>query len=162
VHGIAVMDRDLVDGIAEADAATQRRIAIWAARRAFTVAGVADLDWLAPAWAALDRGEPLPAEFTDMMALLARIGGKRAVRYSISALRPAGRRRGTGLLGTGLGAQVDPVAMALPALTAAAAPDPLQAALEAVWAAATAHGSRHAALLAEVRRVFPLVDRREA
>ncbi|MEV4518334.1 hypothetical protein AB0K00_56430 [Dactylosporangium sp. NPDC049525] len=160
VHGIALMDRDLVDGVAEVDAATQRRIAVWAARQAFTVAGIADLAWLAPAWAALDRGEPLPAEFTDLTALLTRIGGERAVSFSITALRPAGRR-GTGPLGTGLGARVDPVAMALPALTAAAAPDPLQAALEAVWAAATAHTTRRAAFLAELRRVFPLVDRQE-
>jgi hypothetical protein len=49
--------------------------------------------------------------------------------------------------------------MALPALAAAAGPDPLQAALEALWAAVTAYAARRAVLLAEVRRAFPIVDR---
>ncbi|MEK8107190.1 hypothetical protein NKG94_22270 [Micromonospora sp. M12] len=39
----------------EADPVVQRQIAIWAARQAFTVAGIADLDWMTPAWTALDR-----------------------------------------------------------------------------------------------------------
>lgn len=162
VHGIALLDRDLVDGIAEADAATQRRIAVWAARRAFTVAGIADLDWMAPAWAALERGGPLPAEFTDMTAMLTRLLGKRTMRFSISSLRPAQRDRSRPLgssLGASIDAPVEPMAMALPALTAAVLPDPLQAALEAVWAAATTDYARRAELLAEIRRVFPAVQR---
>ncbi|WP_405432163.1 hypothetical protein [Micromonospora sp. NBC_00617] len=60
IQGLVLLDRDLVDGVAAADAATQRQIAIWAARRAFTVAGLADLDWMAPAWAALDRAGRCP------------------------------------------------------------------------------------------------------
>jgi hypothetical protein len=155
VHGIALVDRDLVDGIADAGAATQRRVAIWAARRAFTVARIADLGWLAPAWAALDRGDPLPAEFTDMAALLTRIMGKRTFTYSISSLRPAGRRRGEDLVHSALKGPVEPRAMALPALLAAAAPDPLQAALEAVWAAVTTYADRHPVFLAELRQAFP-------
>ena len=50
--------------------------------------------------------------------------------------------------------------MALPALLAAAAPDPLQAALEAVWAAVTTYADRHPVFLAEIRRAFPALDRR--
>lgn len=156
VQGIARLDRDLVDGIAEAGDATQRRIAIWAARQAFTLAGLADLDWLAPAWAALDRGEPLPAEFTDTMGLLERIlGGRVVTRASISA-NWVSRGPADPLRAARLDDPVEPVAMALPALPAAALPDPLQAALEALWAGATTYAAQRAVFLAEVRRVFDL------
>jgi hypothetical protein len=156
VFGIAELDRDLVDGIAAADDATQRRIAVWTARRAFGFAGIADLDWLAPAWAALDRGEPLPAEFTDMTEMMTRILGRRPVYYSTVSLQPLNRGPA---LGSMLDGPVDPVAMALPALGAAAEPDPLQAALEAVWAAVTAYAARRANFLVEVRQAFPIIDR---
>jgi hypothetical protein len=57
-----------------------------------------------------------------------------------------------------LAGDVAPVPMALPALMAAALPDPLQAALEALWAAATAYGANAPVFLAEFRRVFPGID----
>jgi hypothetical protein len=158
VFGIAQLDRDLVDGIAATDDATQRRIAVWTARRAFGFAGIADLDWMAPAWAALDRGEPLPAEFTDMMGMMTRILGRKPVYHSSVSLQPLGRGPADPLRGV-LDRPVDPVAMALPALAAAAEPDPLQAALEAVWAAVTAYASGRADFLAEVRQAFPVIDR---
>jgi len=156
IYGSALLDRDLVDGVAGADAVIQRRIAIWAARQAFTVAGIADLDWMAPAWAALDRGAPLPAEFADMTVLLTRILGEPPVTFSLVSLRPAGRGPADPLR-TVLDAPVDPVAMALPALMTAAESDPLHAALEALWAAVT-YAARRAELLAEVRRAFPVID----
>ncbi|GGZ60745.1 hypothetical protein GCM10010387_63030 [Streptomyces inusitatus] len=43
----------------------------------------------------------------------------------------------------------------LPALTGAAVPDPLQAALDALHAAAIAHGTDWHDLLADVRSTFP-------
>ncbi|HEX8346343.1 MAG TPA: hypothetical protein VF657_16615 [Actinoplanes sp.] len=159
VHGIVLLDRDLVDGVTEAGDATQRRIAVWAARQAFTVAGIADLEWMAPAWAALERGGPLPAEFTDMTALLVRILREQPVTYSVASLRPRGGDPAEEF-GAVLDGPVDPVAMALPALAAAVGSDPLQAALEALWAAVTAYADRRAVLLAEVRRAFPMVDRK--
>jgi hypothetical protein len=158
VQGIALLDRDLVDGVAEADDVVQRRIAVWAARQAFTFAGIADLGWMAPAWAALEHGDALPAKFTDPMAVLARISGAQepggyrivgVVRQSHGAA-PS--------LGAILDGPVNPAAMALPALAAAAGPDPLQAALEALWAAVTTYAARRAEFLAEVRRAFPIVD----
>lgn len=158
VHGIALVDRDLVDGVAEADDATQRRIAIWAARQAFAFAGIADLDWMAPAWAALARGGPLPAEFTDPSALLTRVLGEQPVLFSSATLRPRGQGPADPLRAM-LDGPVSPVAMALPALAAAAQPDPLRAALEALWAAVTAYAAQRAVFLAEVRRAFPIVDR---
>ncbi|SCG56191.1 hypothetical protein [Micromonospora zamorensis] len=158
VYGIALLDRALVDGVAEADAVVQRQIAIWAARQAFTVAGIADLDWMTPAWTALDRGVPLPAEFADMSALRTRIVGEPAVTFSVVSLRPAGRGL-TDPLRAFIDAPVDPVAMALPALLAAGESDPLQAALEALWAAVNTYAARRSEFLAEARRAFPIVDR---
>ncbi|MFG2050590.1 hypothetical protein ACGFIW_24525 [Micromonospora sp. NPDC048935] len=157
IQGIVQLDRDLVDGVAGADAATQRQIAIWAARQAFTVAGVADLDWLRPAWTALDRGEPLPAEFADPTALWTRARGEPAVTFSTVTLHPAGWAPADPLHAI-LDAPVNPVAMALPALVAAGESDPLQAALEALWAAVTTYAARRAEFLTEVRRAFPFLD----
>jgi hypothetical protein len=153
VHSIAHLDRDLVDAVAEADAATQRRIAVWAARHAYTFAGIADLDWLAPAWAALDRGEPAPESIADMKAQWNRIRGEAPVRIEMFMVGES--NRSTSGLASFLDHPVDPVAMALPALAAAGLPDPLQAALESLWAAATTYGRDHPAFLAEVRRAFP-------
>jgi hypothetical protein len=157
VSGIAQLDRDLVDRVAEAGPDTQRRIAHWAARHAYTFAGIADLDWIAPAWAALDRGEPLPESFTDLVAMWRRIVGPDVVVYAHATLRSLDGRHdpAASLLPPG---DVDPVSMALPALKAAALPDPLQAALEALWAAATAYGADAPVFLAEVRRAFPGID----
>ncbi|MET8526604.1 hypothetical protein [Micromonospora sp. NPDC005172] len=158
IHGLVLLDRDLVDGVAGADAVTQRQIAIWAARQAGTLAGIADLDWMAPVWAALDRGEPLPDDVTDTNALWERILGRPAVTFAVHSLRRAGEAP-SDLLRAGLDAPVDPVPMALPALVAAGEPDPLQAALEALWAAVGTYAFRRDEFLAEVRRVFPIVDR---
>lgn len=158
VQGIALLDRDLVDGVAEADDVIQRRIAVWAARQAFALAGIADLGWMAPAWAALEHGDPLPAEFTDPMALLARISGAQEPgEYRIFGVVRQSHGAAPSL-GAILDGPVDPAAMALPALAAAAGPDPLQAALEALWAAITTYAARRAEFLAEVRRTFPVVD----
>ncbi|HEX6682998.1 MAG TPA: hypothetical protein VF062_09400 [Candidatus Limnocylindrales bacterium] len=163
VFGIANLDRDLVDGVAEADPRTQRRIARWAARHAFTHAGIADRDWLAPVWEALDRDEPLPAPFDDPDELWRRFrpSGEEVYYESFAVFSQGGATDpfahifGGDVLGSGV--EVDPVSMAVPALTAATAPDPLQAALEALWAAATAYGRDVPAFLATVRREFPEV-----
>lgn len=155
VFGIARLDRDLVDRVAETDPETQRRIARWAARHAYAYAGIADLEWMAPAWAALERGAPLPEEFTDTMAMWRRIEGRDIVvtsRATIVATR-ADAPDPADLIAH----DVAPVPMALPALMAAAQPDPLQAALEALWAAASAYGRDAPSFLAEVRRAFPFL-----
>ncbi|MEU7587327.1 hypothetical protein AB0A95_13605 [Micromonospora sp. NPDC049230] len=156
IQGIVLLDRDLVDAVAAADATGQRQIAIWAARHALTVAGVADLDWMRPAWTALDRGEPLPAEFADPTALWTRVLGEPAVTFSIVSLRRGGRSPAEALH-TSLDAPVNPVAMALPALLAAGESDPLQAALEALWAGVATYAAQRAEFLTEVRRAFPFL-----
>ncbi|MEV1111658.1 hypothetical protein AB0I95_23910 [Micromonospora sp. NPDC049751] len=160
-HGMLLLDRDLVDGVADADAVTQREIAVWAARQACALAGIADLDWMRPAWAALERGGPLPADFTDTTALRTRIQGRATVTIAVASLR-RGDAAPTDLLRAALDGPVDPVAMALPALVAAGESDPLQAALEALWAAVGTYASRRDEFLAAVRRAFPIVDQTQA
>ncbi|WP_433537868.1 hypothetical protein ACQPZK_09180 [Micromonospora sp. CA-249363] len=157
IHGMLLLDRDLVDGVAAADVATQRKIAVWAARQACALAGIADVDWMTPAWTALERGGPLPDEFTDLTALRTRIQGGPTVTVVVASLRRRGAAP-TDLLRAALDGPVDPVAMALPALVAAGESDPLQAALEALWAAVSTYASRRDEFLAAVRRAFPIVD----
>jgi hypothetical protein len=144
VLGIVRLDRDLVDAVAEADAGTQRRVAHWAARHAYEYAGIADEDWVVPVWGALERGEPLPPPFDDAEALWRRVF--------------PGELRFTGFVSFGPPAkpvEIHPVAAAVPALLAAVEADPLQAALEALWAAAVAYGGDVPAFLVKVREAFP-------
>ncbi|WP_217168529.1 hypothetical protein [Streptomyces sp. AC512_CC834] len=143
-RGLVPLDRDLLDAVDAACPATQRSLARWAARRAFTETGLDGVDWIAPALAALDRGEPLPAPFDDP---------RRAWDRFFTDDRTA--------LTAPDGCHGDPLrrALALPALCAAADVDPLRAALGALFAAAVAHGTDYPALFAEARRYFPDLGR---
>jgi hypothetical protein len=152
VSGIALLDRDLVDLVAEADPATQRRVAHWAARHAYTYAGIADVDWIVPAWDALERGDPLPEACVDTAEMWRRLGGGGGVIHAEA--RILGRSAAPDPIEFLLAGPVAAVPMALPALPAAALPDPLQAALEALWAAATAYGPEVSAFLALARDVL--------
>ena len=90
-----------------------------------------------------------------------RVLGRPTVTIAVASLR----RRGDAppdLLRAMLDGPVDPVAMALPALVAAGESDPLQAALEALWAAVSTYASRRGEFLAAVRRAFPIVDQTDA
>ncbi|WP_331769120.1 hypothetical protein OG948_35480 (plasmid) [Embleya sp. NBC_00888] len=49
VHGMRMLDVHLVHAIARVDDGTRREIARWAAHRAYALAGLADVDWIAPA-----------------------------------------------------------------------------------------------------------------
>lgn len=62
---VARLDRSLVDALAQTDPVAQRAIARWATRRAFVEARLAEVEWITPALAAMDRGEPLPPPFDD-------------------------------------------------------------------------------------------------
>ena len=52
------------------DPTTQRAVAIWVARRACGVAGLTDLDWVKPAFAAVESGESLPFDLREAFRLL--------------------------------------------------------------------------------------------
>ncbi|MEV5549841.1 hypothetical protein AB0L35_27535 [Streptomyces sp. NPDC052309] len=146
-RGLVPLDRDLLDAVDAADPAVQRTIARWAARRAFDAAGLTDVDWIAPALAALERGDGLPAPFDDPQRVWDRFfADDRITHTSVDSLDG----RHDNLLQQ---------AMAMPALLAAAEPDPLRAALDALFAAAVTHGTDYPDLFARARREFPALRR---
>jgi hypothetical protein len=143
---VAQLDRALVDALAEVDSPTQREIARWVTRRAYVEAQLADIEWIAPALAAMDRGEPLPAPFDDdkdAWDLL--LSDERVPRTTVTSLD---------------GERDDFLqqAMAFPTLFSAREQDPLRAALDAMRSAAVAFGhGRYQILFTEVRQAFPAV-----
>jgi hypothetical protein len=141
---VARLDRPLVDALAEADLVTLRQIARWVTRRAFVEAQLAEVEWIAPALAAMDRGEALPAPFDDEQRAWDLLLSDARVPQTL-VTSPDGR------LDNCL-----QQAMAFPAVFSAREEDPLRAALDALWSAAVAFGyGRHQVLFAEVRRAFP-------
>jgi len=146
VQGLAELDRDLLDALDQADPAVQRAIAHWGAGRALIRAGLADLDWVAPALEDLQAGRPLPPPFDDVVPPFEFLrGDKHLVIGSVitSSQRDAPAAR-----------NVDPRYAALPALRDATAPDPLQAAINVLFAAALAFGDEYPRLFEEVRQTF--------
>ncbi|WP_439678581.1 hypothetical protein [Embleya sp. MST-111070] len=143
VHGMRMLDVHLVHAIARIDDGTQRAIARWAAHRAYALAGLADIDWIAPALAALDAGAPLPAPFDDPTEPWRRLLEDPNVPHTTITL-PDGTTH-----------NALQQAFAFPALLGAAEPDSLRAALDALSAAAYAHGTDHRAFLDEVRDTWP-------
>jgi hypothetical protein len=145
-RAMARLDVGLADAIAVASPDTQRSIARWAARRAYEVAGIADLDWVAPALRALNHGQQLPPPFDDPARVWQRLrSDSRVPRATVPSLNPGGPPN------------MSQPHMAVPALFAAAGPDPLNAALQALYDAAVAFGrDDYPALLEEVRRAYRL------
>lgn len=58
-------DRRLLDAVAALDDPALQRLTAWVCRTACRRAGLEDLDWVAPALSALERGHPLPPPFDD-------------------------------------------------------------------------------------------------
>ncbi|MEU7042818.1 hypothetical protein AB0A77_17370 [Streptomyces varsoviensis] len=174
VQGLMRFDAGLVHAIDGAGADRQRVVARLAARRAYDVTGLAELDWVVPALAALDEGRPLPAPFDDRERVWELVDSdervparliERATPPGLKGLESSSSSRGVQYLigplreraiaATRASAAPAPIRMsqshmAVPALFAAAGPDPLQAALDAVYAAVTAYGAGHPDLLREV------------
>ncbi|MFD4656939.1 hypothetical protein ACFWP2_15085 [Kitasatospora sp. NPDC058444] len=69
VRGLLEFDASLLHALDDAGPRVQRTVARFAARRACAAAGLAGLDWVAAALAALDEGRPLPPPFDDPAAL---------------------------------------------------------------------------------------------
>ena len=61
----AFHDRMLVDALARARAPKLRKIAAWAVRRSYTLAGIADIDWIKAGLEAFENDTALPAPFDD-------------------------------------------------------------------------------------------------
>jgi hypothetical protein len=144
-RAMAKLDAGLADDIAAASPDTQRAIGRWAARRAYENAGIADLDWVAPALRSLEHGRELPPPFGNRKQVWQRLSGDprapRTTVVSIDGRIPNMRQQ----------------SMAIPALFDAASPDPLDAALRALYAAAVTFGrDNYPALLEEVRSAHDL------
>ncbi len=138
---LARLDRKLLDGIAGLDPATQRAIAVWAARRACAAAGLTDLNWVNAALAALERGASMP--FVDLGEAFRLLSADPHVPRTTVASYDGRYER------------ISQQHMAVPALWSAAADDPLQAGLESLFHAIVTVGIDYRGLLSEVRQAFP-------
>ncbi|SFO11710.1 hypothetical protein [Actinomadura madurae] len=143
-RAMARLDRELGEAIAAADPQVQREVARWVARRAYDVAGLTSIDWIAPALHAMDQGRDLPPPFDDFEQVWPRLWADERVPSTTVTL-PHGQIH-----------NFSQQAAAIPALFGAVESDPLQAALDALWAAAAAFGTEHPSLLQEVRIAFKL------
>jgi hypothetical protein len=111
-----------------------------------SLAGLADIDWISPALSAVDCGHELPTPFDDFGRVWdVLFADQRIPGTTVTSL-------------DGTTPNMSQQAMAVPALFGAVEPDPLQAALDALYAAAAAFGSDYPALLDEVRRAFPMLS----
>ncbi len=144
------VDRPLLDALAEAEPESLRAIARWTARRAYDAAGLSSLEWVAPALAALERGEALPPPFDDWTQAWERLLGKDRVIQNVHV-------RADNAADLELPPRIDPQAAALPAIFAAADADPLRAALGAVDSAIVTFGNDYPRLLQDLRDAFPEV-----
>ncbi|MGW7530996.1 hypothetical protein [Amycolatopsis sp. NPDC054798] len=144
------LDPSLVGALGRTDPATQRQIARWAVRRAFAEAQLTEVEWIAPALAAMDRGDALPPPFDDDRRAWDLLLTDEQVPRT-TATSPDGRHD-----------NCLQQAMAFPALFSAREPDPRQAAMDALWSAVVAFGyGRHGLLFAEVRQAFPALTEGE-
>lgn len=136
------LDRDLVEAIESADEPTQRAVAGWLARQACDAASLSGLDWVAEALAALENGELLPlADHNAAFQLLNT--DPRVPRTAVASW-------------DGRHDRISQQHAALPALRAAAADEPLAAAVETLFHAVVTFGSGYARLLADLREAFDL------
>ncbi|MEU2589097.1 hypothetical protein ABZ612_41195 [Streptomyces avermitilis] len=199
VRGLLPFDPALVHAIDAAGPATQRAVALLAARHACEAAGLAELGWIAAALTALTEGRPLPSPFDDpdrvwqVLESDARVPGRTVGRpvppewppfqppardgahmpvpkpeQTPQIVGPAAAMKSPSPPGpppTPRPAASTPYAltvtigapdpslrmsqphMAVPALLGAAEADPLQAALDAVYAAVATYGEDYRTLL---------------
>jgi hypothetical protein len=136
-----LLDRPLAEAIAAALPARQRALARWTARRTLAEAGLEPIDWIAAGLTALEADEQLPAPFDDdRMAWQSLWADERVPR---SVMTSPDEQSSTCLQ----------QAMAFPALTAAAHPDPVVAVFDAVHhATATFGAAGYQTLYGELQR----------
>ena len=145
---VARLDRPLLDAVDRADAVDQRAIARWSARRAFVEAQLADVDWLASALDAMDRGEELSELFQESGAWERMWSDDRIPSTLITTL-------------DGRTDNFHQQSIALPALRASYAEDPLAAALDTIKIAADTYGyGRPDIFFTALRKAFPFLDHR--
>jgi hypothetical protein len=131
----------LTDQIAVLDPEGQRRVAHWAASTVCELAGATALDW-GPALDALRQGKALPAPFDDPAAAWTRLNHWLKTRAVASD-------------GVAVPAMSHPAGAALTAVLYAADPNPTDAAVGAIFGAASAYEGSWV-LIAAVRHEFGL------
>ncbi|MFI6155158.1 hypothetical protein ACIBCA_21010 [Kitasatospora sp. NPDC051170] len=168
IHGLLAFDAPLVHALDAAGPQVQREVALLAARRACTTAGLTDLDWVAAALTALTDGGPLPPPLDDPTRMWEALSSDpRAPRRTVGRAVPPEKARfeppvtpgearpvivaTTGTVPAfGSPQRMSQPHMALPTLLAAAEADPLRAAVDAVFAGVAAYGEDYRTLLEEV------------
>lgn len=160
-------DADLVHEMDAAGPGVQRGIAEFAARRAATEAGLAELAWVAPALAALAQGRALPFPFDDRAdAVRALLADPNAPDRTVGEAVPPPRHEPTQSPVEGTEteavtvftpaersepARISQPHMALPAVLCAGDPHALTGAVGAVSAGVATFGENYPAFLQEVR-----------
>ncbi|MEU8484441.1 hypothetical protein [Streptomyces sp. NPDC048641] len=149
IAGIRRIAPALVHAVDAVDAATQRRVAHWAMRRAFARAGLDRVAWLVELMRAVEGEAPLPPR-QDVVERLLR---DPAIEHTTVRVAAMVHGRVPRLLQQ---------AVASPALYAAADPDPLRAALDSLWAAAGTYGEEYALLFERALEDFPVLREAQA
>ncbi len=160
-HGkdIARVDRALAESIAAMSEADLRRLARWCVVSCYEYAGLAGLDWVAPALTALEFGDDLPEPFHDLQAAHAHLrdeefpGGVSltwdtsiADRSHDVAHNPFDR------------GPVHRPSFAINAIFSAQHPDALDAAMGALTDAAATYSADTGDLFAGIRAAFAIPD----
>lgn len=139
---ISRLDPDLEFALADADETTHRQVAAWASLRSLERAGLIGLPQIAPAIAALRRGERVPAPFDDHGYVWSVLAQAQPARTSVP-VPPDGEY------------EQSPQDWAVTTLFHSAMEDSLAAALEVLVALAYVHGrDEYRRALAAVREEF--------
>ena len=140
------LDLDAVFALSEADDAVHRQVAAWAALRTMDIAGFTELPALAPAVAALRRGEPVPPPFDSAGYMWSKFSS--AMPHTSAKIPPNGDE------------EESQQNRAIVAMFYTAHDDSFTAAYSALASAAGAYGMDYRRLFNEFRQVFPQLDTR--
>ncbi|GLW31147.1 hypothetical protein Areg01_40870 [Actinoplanes regularis] len=134
------------------DPAKQRTVTRWLARRAFEVAGLAELDWARPALEALERGDPLP--FPDRRAVFRLISAAALVTAATGLPLDQLENRLTEAQRAELRERIDRAPMAVITIFNTTNPDPARALADTFLTALETFEGRPEDLVGELRDRF--------
>ncbi|MFI7162763.1 transposase [Rhodococcus erythropolis] len=135
-------DRMLVDAMVRCRGPKLRRIAAWSARRAYTIAGIVEIEWIRAGLDALDNGDPLPYPFDSRTGANVWDTFLAESRIEMWTTNDTGEKHTTIAL------------VAHRALVDANMEEPLSAAFNGLRTAAIADGHNYVQLIADLRREF--------
>ena len=135
-------DRMLVDALVRCRAPKLRRIAAWSARRAYTIAGIAEIEWVRAGLDAMDNADPLPYPFDDHAGAHVWEAFQSEPRIELSTTDDNGETKASAAL------------IASRALIDASMEKPLSAVFNSLRTAAITDGSDYLQLITDLRREF--------